>query len=114
MTLDLIPIRTREDAGVSHLVAGARLREAVTAQTFIRGGDVASVEGVKYDFHIGNRILKAAYTQPVDVDRLSEADRSNLRIEPGEVVFVLTKEAVLCSREHLLRCSLLHNTEYSY
>jgi deoxycytidine triphosphate deaminase len=79
---------------VPHLVAGARLREAVSAASFIQGGDVTSVEGVKYDFHVGNRILKAAYTQPVDVGRLSEVDRSNLCVEPGEVVFVLTKETL--------------------
>jgi deoxycytidine triphosphate deaminase len=94
MTLDLKPIRTRGDSGVPHLVAGTKLRDAVAAGTFIQSGDVASVEGVKYDFHMGNRILKASYTQPVNVDRLSEADQSNLCVDPGEVVFVLTKETL--------------------
>ncbi len=76
------------------LVTGTRLRDAVRDETFIHGGVVDSVAGVKYDFHIGNRILKATYSQPVDIDKLSESDRGNLRVEPGEVVFVLTHETL--------------------
>jgi deoxycytidine triphosphate deaminase len=94
MTSGILASRGREDRSMSHLVTGVRLCEAVTKQTFIKGGEVSSVEGIKYDLHVGNRILKAAYTQPVDVDRLLEADRSSLCVEPGEVVFVLTKETL--------------------
>jgi deoxycytidine triphosphate deaminase len=92
MTLDLMPIRKREDRHVPNLVTGDRLREAVRDGTFIERGDVQSVEGVKYDFHMGSRILKASFTQAIDMANLTETERSQIGVEPGEVVFVMTKE----------------------
>lgn len=74
------------------LITGDRLREAVTHGTFIEGGDPISVEGAKYDFHMGSLILKSSYGQAVDIDKLPEAERSAMRVDPGEVVFVLTRE----------------------
>ncbi len=74
------------------LLTGDRLKAAVTNQTFIQGGDLNSVEGVKYDFHMGTRILKAVYGQPIELSDLSGVERSALRVDPGEAVFVLTRE----------------------
>jgi dCTP deaminase len=74
------------------LVTETKLREAVERGTYFTGGDPESVEGIKYDFHTGNRILKASYGRPVNVDELTAAERNSLFIAPGEVVFVLTKE----------------------
>jgi dCTP deaminase len=76
------------------LITGEKLRAAVENQTFIQGGDPNSVEGIKYDFHIGSQILKAKYGQPVDIENLPEIERGALCVDPGEVVFVLTKEKV--------------------
>lgn len=101
---------------LSTLVTGQRLREAVEKATFIEGGDPASVEGVKYDFHMGRQILKAKYGQPVDIEELPAIDRSSLAVEPGEVVFVLTQEklnlpknmmAVLSSKRKLAHGGIL-------
>ncbi len=72
-----------------NLISGDRLRKAVEDEAFIIGGDPKSVENVKYDFHMGDRVLKAAYAQPVDFAELPQASRF---VEPGEAVFVLTKE----------------------
>jgi dUTPase len=47
---------------------------------------------VKYDFRTGHRLLKAGYTTPVDTQRLTEAERSQLYLDPGEIAFVLTEE----------------------
>jgi deoxycytidine triphosphate deaminase len=74
------------------LVTEAKLKAAIETGTFLTGGDPKAVEGIKYDFHSGNRILKACYGRPVNVDELTPAERNNLFIAPGEVVFVLTKE----------------------
>jgi deoxycytidine triphosphate deaminase len=74
------------------LVTGEKLRDGVQKQTFIEGGDVKSVEGVKYDFHMGRQILKAKYGQPIDIEDLPAVDKSTLAVDPGEVVFVLTQE----------------------
>lgn len=74
------------------LVTGARLLDAVKQQTFIVGGHERCVEGVKYDLRLGNAVLKSSYGQAVEIDKLPEIERSTLRVDPGEVVFVLTME----------------------
>ncbi len=43
------------------IIAGEKLTEAVISQTFIKGGDVNCAEGVKYDFRVSSKILKASY-----------------------------------------------------
>jgi len=71
------------------LVTGERLRQAVVDGSFIKAGDPDSVEGLKYDFHLGGRVLKAKYQQPKDIDSIPEEFRV---VSPGEAVFVLSKE----------------------
>jgi deoxycytidine triphosphate deaminase len=83
---------TTERVPVLTLVTGSRLRDAVERRTFIKGGDLNSVEGVKYDFRMGSRVLKATYSQPIDMEELPVVERSAMRVDPGEAVFVLTKE----------------------
>jgi len=73
-------------------ITGAELLQAVKDQTFIKGGSEHCVEGMKYDFRLGSRILKASYGAPIDMKQLSETERSKVAVEPGEVVFVLTEE----------------------
>lgn len=79
-------------ADMPTMVTGQELRDAVEKATFIRGGDVSGVEGVKYDFRMGSRILKAQFTSPIDASKLSETEKKELNVAPGEVVFVLTQE----------------------
>jgi hypothetical protein len=74
---------------MSTMVTGARLRTAVEEQSFIKGGDPASAEAVKYDFHLGSRVLKAMYRQPKELSTIPEEHRM---VDPGEAVFVLTRE----------------------
>jgi len=80
------------------LVTGARLKGAVEAGSFIKGGDATSVEAVKYDFHMGARVLKAFYGQPKDISGIPEERRT---VDPGEVVFVLTEERLDLPRDML-------------
>jgi dCTP deaminase len=70
-------------------ITGEHLRTAVREQTFIKDGDLGCAEGVKYDFRLGSRVLKASFGQPVDLREIPEAER---RVDPGEIVFVLTEE----------------------
>jgi dUTPase len=74
------------------MITGAKLREAVVDSTFIHGGDPACAEGVKYDFRMSSKILKASFGRPVDANQLSASERATLFIEPGEMVFILTEE----------------------
>lgn len=77
---------------VPTLITADRLREAVQSGVLISGGDAANVEGIKYDFRMGSRILKGKYSQPIDMNEVPAVERSALSIDPGEVVFVLTQE----------------------
>ncbi len=77
---------------MSTMVTGRELRTAVESATFLQGGVVDCAEGVKYDFRLSPRILKAKFTRPVDANQLSEIEKRDLIVDPGEVVFVLTEE----------------------
>lgn len=72
-------------------ITGVQLRAAVDGGTFIKGGDGGCAEGVKYDFRMGTKVLKASIGQPIDMRNIPEPDRF---VEPGEVVFVLTEERI--------------------
>jgi deoxycytidine triphosphate deaminase len=77
------------------LLSGAEIKAAIESESFLLGGDLASAEAVKYDFHMGDRVLKAAYRQPKDILSISEESRC---VDPGEVVFVLSKERLRLPR----------------
>ena len=105
-----------EGQSMPKLITGARLLDAVQKQSFIVGGDPKCVEGVKYDLRMGNSVLKSSYGQAVEIDRLPEIERSTLRVDPGEVVFVLTMErlnlprnmiAVLSNKRKLAHSGIL-------
>ncbi len=74
------------------LLTRKALLAAVRSGTFIEQGDVAGVDGIKVDLHMGDLFLKAQYVQPMRVGDLPAVERSALHIDPGEVVFVMTKE----------------------
>ena len=77
---------------MANIISGEKLTEAVKTQTFIKGGDIKCAEGVKYDFRVSSKILKANYKRPIDVNKLTETEKSELFIDPGEMVFILTEE----------------------
>lgn len=77
---------------MANIISGEKHSAAVSSQTFIKGGDVSCAEGVKYDFRVSSKLLKASYKRPIDVDKLSEKDKAELFIDPGEMVFILTEE----------------------
>lgn len=77
---------------MSKIIVESRLKEVIKNKKFIINGKEENVEGIKYDFRLGQRILKARYNNPIDIDKLPEEEKKNLVVEPGEVVFVLTEE----------------------
>lgn len=83
-------------AGVATMLHGSLIRDAIAQNTFIVGGDPTSVEAVKYDFHLGDRVLKAEYGQPKEISAIPEEKRL---IAPGETVFVLTRERLALPRD---------------
>jgi dCTP deaminase len=74
---------------MSDLISGSELRQAISDGQLIRDGDVASVENVKYDFHMGERVLKAEVGQPMAISEMTPQQRF---VYPGEAVFVLSQE----------------------
>jgi|SRR5271157_1283499 len=74
------------------MITGAALLAAVHDQSFITAGSEDCAEGVKYDFRLSSRILKAGYGIPIDLKDLTPSDRSAQFVEPGEMVFVLSEE----------------------
>lgn len=79
---------------MAKIITENKIIEAVKGKTFIKDGKSENVEGVKYDFCLSSRILKSKYKKPIDINKLSETERANLVIEPGEVVFALTEETL--------------------
>jgi deoxycytidine triphosphate deaminase len=77
---------------VSSLITGDKLRAALGPDGFIKDGNPTSVEGAKYDFRMSPLILKSSFSAPIHLDKLSEEQRAQIRVEPGEVVFVRTIE----------------------
>lgn len=76
------------------IIPESKLKEAIENQTFIKNGLVGNAEGIKYDFRISSKILKAEFGQPIDVSTLTPKEQADLKIDPGEVVFVLTEETL--------------------
>ncbi|HEX3936049.1 MAG TPA: hypothetical protein VHX43_00970 [Xanthobacteraceae bacterium] len=76
------------------LITGDNLKRQIDAGGFIKDGVSSSVEGAKYDFRISSRILKASFGRPIDINKLPEDQQTQARVDPGEVVFVRTMEAL--------------------
>src|SRR5437016_3624732 len=92
----VVPSSTGGEVGMARVITGEQLERAVRDQTFIKGGDPRCAEGVKYDFRVGTRVLKASVGQPIDMLSIPEAERF---VDPGEVVFVLTQERLDLPRD---------------
>jgi deoxycytidine triphosphate deaminase len=70
------------------------LADLVKTETLLKNGDIECVEGIKYDFRMSSRVLKASKGRPVDLNNLSETEKTEMVVEPGEVVFVLSEETL--------------------
>ncbi|MGH6801014.1 MAG: dCTP deaminase domain-containing protein, partial [Methylocella sp.] len=76
------------------MITGDRLSKALEPGGFLLGGSAACVEGAKYDFRMSPIILKASFGTPVNLDKLPEDQRAQVKVESGEVVFVRTLETL--------------------
>lgn len=74
----------------------AEILKAVEEQTFIVGGDASCVEGLKYDFRLGNQILFGG----------QEKEHRSLVVNPGELVYVLTMEGLRLPKDIKAELSL--------
>lgn len=74
------------------IIGEKQLKEYIREGKIIQNGDMNSAEGIKYDFHLGSRFLKAGFNSEKSYDELVARDQAI--VEPGEVVFVMTAERV--------------------
>lgn len=77
---------------MSKIINENELKTLIKRDEIIKNGDVSCAEGLKYDFRLGTRFIKTGFNTPRSYDYLLEHDAAV--IEPGEVVFVMTKEYV--------------------
>lgn len=82
---------------MAKIITGIELKELVSAGEVIQDADIKCAEGIKYDFRLGSKLLKSYFGDPIDIEKdlISADDRNKAVVEPGEVVFVLSKERLL-------------------
>jgi deoxycytidine triphosphate deaminase len=78
-------------ASMTKLISGDALRALVANEQVMSDGSPDTVEDIKYDFHLGSRVLKAEVGQPCNLIDMPSSQRF---IAPGEAVFVLTRESL--------------------
>jgi len=74
-----------------HLLQGEEIIKLIETNV-LQNAKKENAEGIKYDFTLGTKILKASYKTPIDLSDLSAGERSKIGVDPGEIVFVLTEE----------------------
>lgn len=80
---------------MSKILTANDLKNAIEKQTFIQDGSKECAEGIKYDFRLGTRFLKAYFGRPIDFSEIKSAEEMKKAVvEPGEVVFVLSRERI--------------------
>lgn len=80
---------------MSKIVTASELKEAIEKKSFMTDGSLDCAEGIKYDFRLGSRFLKAYFGRPIDFEDISSAEEiKKAVVDPGEVVFVLSRERV--------------------
>lgn len=85
---------------MSKIMTADQLRNAIKSNELMENGSVECVEGIKYDFRLGSRFLKAYFGRPVDFkDIISAEEIKKAVVEPGEVVFVLSRERVVLPKD---------------
>lgn len=82
---------------MSKVITENQIREWVQKGTTIENGDLFCAEGIKYDFRLGNNFLKAYFGRVMDYEKdlKSAEDIRKAIVEPGEVVFVLSRERLV-------------------
>jgi dCTP deaminase len=83
---------------LSTVLTERELKEAIRAGHLVVGGKESSVEGLKYDFALGSRMLFGGKA-PINTNNLTEQERSNLVVRPGELVYVMSEEQVELPRD---------------
>ena len=87
---------TRGGKYMAKIITGAELRELIEDGKILENADIKCAEGIKYDFRLGSKLLKSYFGDPVDIEKdlVTVEEKNRAVVEPGEVVFVLSKERI--------------------
>lgn len=84
----------RREITMAETITGNRIKKLVEEGKVIENGSIGNCGSLKYDFTLSDEILKSDFSTPVKLADLSVEERREALIQPGEVVYVLTKEKV--------------------
>ena len=84
----------REECYMAETLTGSKIKKLVEEAKVIENGSLNNCGALKYDFTLSDEILKSDFSTPVKLANLSVEERRTALIQPGEVVYVLTKEKV--------------------
>ena len=79
---------------MAETITGIKIKNLVEEGKIIENGSISNCGALKYDFTLSDEILKSDFSTPIKFDELSVEERRKALIQPGEVVYVLTKEKV--------------------
>lgn len=82
------------EKGMAETITGIKIKNLVEEGKIIENGSISNCGALKYDFTLSDEILKSDFSTPIKFDELSVEERRKALIQPGEVVYVLTKEKV--------------------
>lgn len=100
-------IRRGRNRFMAKIITGLELKELVSEGKVIQNADINCAEGIKYDFRLGSKLLKSYFGDPIDIetDLLTVDERNKAVVEPGEVVFVLSKERLSLPKDIYIQLS---------
>lgn len=96
---------------MSTLIIEEGLKKLIS-EGVIEKGEEDCVEGIKYDFRLSNRFLKAKHQGPAKISDFTIATKENFSVEPGETVFVLSEEILHLPKD--IKAELSHKRKLAH
>lgn len=98
---------TRGGKYMAKVITGAELRKLIEDGKILENADIKCAEGIKYDFRLGSKLLKSYFGDPVDIEKdlVTVEEKNRAVVEPGEVVFVLSKERISLPKDIYIQLS---------
>lgn len=92
---------------MARIITGMELKTLVNEGKIIQNADINCAEGIKYDFRLGSKLLKSYFGDPIDIEKdlATIEDKNKAVVEPGEVVFVLSKERLSLPKDIYIQLS---------
>lgn len=85
---------------MAKIITADELRTIIADGSLLQNGNSDCAEGIKYDFRLGSRFLKAYFGRPIDFNDINSAEEiKKAVVDPGEVVFVLSRERICLPKD---------------